>query len=218
MKHDPITSDRPARAFSLLRSGRRIDLLNPRADCWTDEDLAHNLARIARWGGATRWYEPLSVAQHSLLVLQIREIEEYLSPREALRELLHDAAEGLIGWDPIGPLKPYLGPQFHELERRLQALVGDRYALPAWNAQSYRRHKAADHLAAASEAYHVVGWSREDMRDALGIVLEPLKDDPFSMPGLEPWEPWSPRLAEDLFLHRLLDLQATANFHENAEP
>ena len=44
----PITSDRPARAFSLLRSGRRIDLLNPRADCWTDEDLAHNLLRAHR--------------------------------------------------------------------------------------------------------------------------------------------------------------------------
>ena len=106
MKHDPIMSAGPARAFVLFRSGGRLDLLNPRFDCWTDEDLALNLARISRWGGASRWREPLSVAQHSLLVLQIREMEEVLTPREALRELLHDASEGLLGWDPIGPLKP----------------------------------------------------------------------------------------------------------------
>jgi len=98
MKHDPIMSPRPVRAFVLFRSGGRLDLLNPRFDCWTDEDLAHNLARISRWGGASRWHEPLSVAQHSLLVLQIREREEVLTPREALRELLHDGSEGLLGW------------------------------------------------------------------------------------------------------------------------
>src|SRR5271165_6371647 len=80
MKHDTIMSPRPVRAFVLFRSGGRLDLLNARFDCWTDEDLAHNLARISRWGGASRWHEPLSVAQHSLLVLQIREREEVLIP------------------------------------------------------------------------------------------------------------------------------------------
>src|SRR5271157_5833145 len=173
MKHDPIMSRRPARAFVLFRSGGRLDLLNPRFDCWTDEDLALNLARISRWGGASRWHEPLSVAQHSLLVLQIREMEDVVAPREALRELLHDGSEGLLGWDPIGPLKPHLGEPFRKLEHRLQVLVDERYVLPAWDAAAYRRHKAAERLAAASEAYHVVGWSREDMRDALGIVCEP---------------------------------------------
>ena len=83
MKHDPITSTGPARAFVLFRSGGRLDLLNPHFDCWTDEDLALNLARISRWGGATRWYEPLSVAQHSLLVLQIREQDGSDAPRGA---------------------------------------------------------------------------------------------------------------------------------------
>jgi len=38
------------------------------------------------------------------------------------------------------------------------------------------------------------------------------------MPGLEPWEPWPPRLAESMFLHRLHDLQAKAGLHESAEP
>ena len=76
------------RAFVLFRSGRRVDLLDPSADSWTDEDLAYNLARISRWGGASKWPEPLSVAQHCLLVLRIREQEEVLAPGEALREPL----------------------------------------------------------------------------------------------------------------------------------
>jgi hypothetical protein len=49
----------------------------------------------------------------------------------------------------------YLGESFRKLEHRLQALVGERYDLPAWVAAAYRRHKAADRLAAASEACHV---------------------------------------------------------------
>src|SRR6516164_326656 len=101
----------------------------------------------------------------SPLVLKLRERDEVLTTREAMRELLHDASEGLLGWDPIGPTKPHLGESFRKLEHRLQALVGERYDLPAWAAAAYRRHKAADRLAAASEACHVVGWSRKDMRD-----------------------------------------------------
>ncbi len=38
MKHDPIMSPRPVRAFVLFRSGGWLDLINPRSDCWTDED------------------------------------------------------------------------------------------------------------------------------------------------------------------------------------
>ena len=51
MKHDPVHHTGPTRAFVLFGSGRRLDLLNPRSDGWTDEDLAHNLARINRWAG-----------------------------------------------------------------------------------------------------------------------------------------------------------------------
>ncbi len=43
------------RAFVLLRSGLRLDLLNPDPHAWTDEDLAAGLARTLRWGGASRW-------------------------------------------------------------------------------------------------------------------------------------------------------------------
>src|SRR4029077_17239270 len=54
------------RAFVLLKSRRRLDLLNPDPHAWTDDDLAAGLSRTMRWGGGPRWEHPPSAAQHSL--------------------------------------------------------------------------------------------------------------------------------------------------------
>jgi len=59
-----------ARAWVRLPSGKRLDLLNPTPFDWEDKDLALGLARTYRWGD-TRLALPLSVAQHSLLVLAL---------------------------------------------------------------------------------------------------------------------------------------------------
>lgn len=100
--------------------------------------------------------------------------ERPLPAAEERRELLHDATEALLGgFDPITPIKPYLGEGYEKLVALHQAALDTRYALPAWDEQSYRAHKRADHLAAASEGLHVVGWSREELRDDLEITLEP---------------------------------------------
>ena len=87
---------RPDRAWVRLGSGRRLDLLDPQPGQWTDCDLAVGLSRTYRWGGHSRWDLPLSVAQHSLLVLVLRQQmqpHQPLTPGEALRELVHDADE-----------------------------------------------------------------------------------------------------------------------------
>ncbi|WP_024881835.1 hypothetical protein [Methylosinus sp. LW3] len=196
------------RAWMLLKSGGRLDLLDPKPDAWTDEDLAIGLSRTYRWGGYSAWDLPLSVAQHSLAVLALREGEGKLTPRESLRELLHDATEGLVGgFDPIMPLKQHLGEGFARLDRRLQRAVDRRYRLPPWTDESYALHKRADRQAAANEAYHVVGWSRDDIRASLQITLDPHDDDPLPLPpGMSPWEPWPPKLASALFLQRLGEL------------
>jgi hypothetical protein len=98
------------------------------------------------------------------------------------------------------------------LVRRLQAAVAERYQLPAWTPASYALHKHADRLAAASEAFHVAGWSREAMRESLGITLDPLADDPLPAPeGMRPWEPWPPNLAAHLFLTRMNELQTASS-------
>src|SRR5215204_6812806 len=109
------------RAWVRLPSGRRLDLLAPTPFDWTDEDLAIGLSRTFRWGGHSTWPgAPLSVAQHSLAVLALRRAKAKggLTQEEARRELLHDAEEGLLGFDCISPLKPFLGPGFAALQTR----------------------------------------------------------------------------------------------------
>lgn len=198
------------RAWIMFRSGNRLNLLDPAPNAWTDADLATGLSRTYRWGGHSCWDLPLSVAQHSLTVLAIRQMlaPTPLSSGAALRELLHDATEALIGgFDPITPLKPHLGDGYVEINRRLQTAVNRRYNLPPWTVADHRFHKHADGLAAASEALHVVGWRKPALRRDLGITLQPLDEDPLKVPdGLSPWEPWPAHLAAARFVETLRDL------------
>ena len=196
----------PPPAWVRLPAGRRLDLLSPTAFDWTDDDLATRPSRTVRWGrpsvcpGA-----PLSVAQHSLAVLALRRgrARPPLTVAEQRRELLHDAEEGSINFDCISPLKPFLGPGFGELQDRLQAVVALRYALPAWTPEAKRAHKACDVALAAAEAVHVAGWTREEVRSSLGIRAMVVEDDPLAVLGEEPWRPWPPERAAELFLAEL---------------
>ncbi|MFC3127533.1 phosphohydrolase [Pseudoroseomonas globiformis] len=193
------------RAWVRLSSGRRLNLLDPQPDAWSDADLAIGLSRTYRWGGHSSWPLPLSVAQHSLLVLALRERSGPLTPAEALRELLHDADEGLLGFDCITPLKPRLGSSYAALTRRLCRAIALRYRLPAWTNSSHATHKAADRAAAASEALHVAGWPADEVADIFaGHPV--LIDDPLALvlpPGYAPWQPWAPGVAAERFLHRM---------------
>lgn len=67
-----------------------IDLTDPPPTSWTDADLAIGLSRTYRPGGHSAWKRPLSVAQPSLTVLAIREVDGDLTAKLALYELLHD--------------------------------------------------------------------------------------------------------------------------------
>lgn len=201
---------KPERAWSRLQSGRRLDLLDPRPDSWLDGDLAVGLAWTYRWGGQSRWDRPLSVAQHSLLVLVLRQQmqpHQPLSRGQALRELLHDGNEGFLGFDPISPVKPHLGQDFHDITDRLQRAIDTRYDIPPWTGDEHVLHKRADRLAAASEAVHVAGWQPHELLDTLNISLTPLSDDPLPRPPpLMPWEPWPTKLAASVFLFKLREL------------
>ena len=58
----------PFRAWQRMLSGRRLDLLDPSPLDVEIEDIAHGLARVARWNGQTSGAHIFSVAQHTLLV------------------------------------------------------------------------------------------------------------------------------------------------------
>ena len=59
------------RAWQRMLSGRRLDILDPSPLDVELSDIAHGLARVARWNGQTLGDFPFSVAQHSVLVLEI---------------------------------------------------------------------------------------------------------------------------------------------------
>lgn len=201
------------RAWVRMPSGKRLDLLDPTPFDWEDADLALGLARTYRWGGHSAWPLPLSVAQHSLTVMLLHRAASAAPPDPVfeLRELLHDAEEGLLGFDCISVLKPFLGDGFRELTTRLENAVFLRYGLPHWTRRAHQLHKRADRLAAASEAVHVVGWSREEVRRTLKIGAVPLTEDPLlALYGGRAWEPWPPALACERFLRELDKLKAAA--------
>lgn len=199
------------RAWVRMPSGKRLDLLNPTPFDWDDADLALGLARTYRWGGHSAWPLPLSVAQHSITVMLLRRAASStpLAPLVELRELLHDAEEGLLGFDAVSVIKPFLGDGFRALTARLEQVVFLRYGLPSWTPREHALHKKADRLAAATEAVHVAGWSRDEVRSTLKITAPILNDDPLVQRyGCTAWEPWAPSVAADRFLAELKRLSA----------
>jgi 5'-deoxynucleotidase YfbR-like HD superfamily hydrolase len=207
----PASRSTPPRAWVRLPSGRRLDLLDPTPFDFEPSDLALGAARTCRWGGHSVWEWPLSVAQHSLLVLEIGRSFGPLTPQAALSHLLHDASECLgVCFDPISPLKPFLGDGYHQLDRRLQAVVQTRFGLPNEIPPTLKKRiKRADRLAAAAEAVHVAGWSEAESRSILGIRLPLLPEDPLiARFGGTPWQPWPASLAAERFLSSLTALLA----------
>ena len=74
--------DAAPRAWQRMLSGRRLDLLDPSPLDIEIDDIAHGLARVARWNGQTKGPHIFSVAQHSLLV---EKIAARSTPRSAAR-------------------------------------------------------------------------------------------------------------------------------------
>ena len=118
------------RAWQRMLSGRRLDLLDPSPLDIEIADIAHGLARVARWNGQTSGAHIFSVAQHTLLVETVmREQMPRVDVRFRLAALLHDAPEYVIG-DMISPFKAVLGGDYKVVEKRLLAAIHIRFGLP----------------------------------------------------------------------------------------
>lgn len=154
---------KPARAWQRMLSGRRLDLLAPSPDDVAIEDIAHGLARVARWNGQTSGAHAFSVAQHSLLVVDIVEHLNADFDATALRAaLLHDAPEYVIG-DLISPFKSAIGLDYKAFERRLLSAIHLRFHIPAvLDATISSAIKDADRIAAYYEATLLAGFSVDE--------------------------------------------------------
>ncbi len=155
----------PPRAWQRMLSGRRLDLLDPSPMDIELEDIAHGLARVARWNGQTTGDHALSVAQHSLLVEQIAsELRSDLPDRWRLAALVHDAPEYVVG-DLITPFKAAVGLNYRELEDRLLQAVHIRFGLPGELPKAISTLvKRADKMAAYMEATQLAGFSDSEAR------------------------------------------------------
>jgi len=148
-----------ARAWQRMLSGRRLDLLDPSPLDIEIADIAHGLARVARWNGQTEGAHIFSVAQHSLLVETIAHQSARLDRKSRLAVLLHDAPEYVIG-DMITPFKAVIGGTYKAVESRLLAAVRVRFSLPVTlPADLVAVIKTSDRAAAYLEATRLAGFS-----------------------------------------------------------
>ena len=162
-------SAEPPRAWQRMLSGRRLDLLNPSPLDIEVEDIAHGLARVARWNGQTRGDHALSVAQHCVLVQELAvHLDPALDTKARLIALLHDAPEYVVG-DMISPFKAALGLDYKAFEHRLLAAIHIRFGLKPEAPQKLEAFiKKCDHLAAYLEATQLAGFAVEEAERFFG--------------------------------------------------
>jgi hypothetical protein len=152
-----------------MLSGRRLDLLDPSPLDIEVDDIAHGLARVARWNGQTRGDHIFSVAQHTLLVEEVaRRRAGSIDSRLGLAILLHDAPEYVIG-DMISPFKAVMGGAYRAVERRLLLAIHLRFGLPPeLPAEILSLIKVADRGAAFLEATALAGFGTAEARRLFG--------------------------------------------------
>ena len=186
------------RAWQRMLSGRRLDLLDPSPLDIEIEDIAHGLARVARWNGQTIGDHAYSVAEHCVLVSDICKLIRPGWPNKwLLAALLHDAPEYVIG-DMISPFKTALGFDYKAFEHRLESAIHIRFGLPAELPHTVEDIiKRADKASAFFEATQIAGFS-----DAEGAEI-------FGRPrGLAPvkLKPLPTKEAQTIFLKRFASL------------
>lgn len=181
----------------LTRSGRRFDLLAPKADQVSTLDIAHALSQLCRFNGHTsRHY---SVAQHSLLVASIVPAEHQLAA------LLHDATEAYVG-DMVRPLKlgmrefyeaQSLVSLYDEVERKVWLAICEHFHLePELPACVHE----ADMIALATERAQLMPEHAGEWECLAGVT-----------PLNKPLENWTPSRAFLHYHNRLLELMQSTH-------
>ncbi len=198
------TNSADTRVWQRMLSGRRLDLLDPSPLDVEIADIAHGLARVARWNGQTSGAHIFSVAQHTLLVEAVLRAENpNIDARIRLAALLHDAPEYVIG-DMISPFKAVLGGDYKAVEKRLLAAIHIRFGLPPQIPVAIEKQiKAADRGAAYLEATELAGFSKEEAKRLFGRdpgLPDAVREDYLT--------PWNAAKAEKRFLARFKALEA----------
>jgi len=170
------------------------------------ERIAHSLAQIVRFNGHA--CRPYSVAEHSLLVLDIAQRHLKLDANAQMAALMHDAHEAFVG-DVSTPMKELLGTQMRRIELRHSHLMSLQFGFHVALTMNHHELKLADLLAlrvereqllpmttprgAPSTPWPVLSWMQEwpmqyDLMDAGRVNTT--------------WQEW-----RDLFINAFQELQ-----------
>ncbi len=192
--HSRLSNQQP-RTWQRMLSGRRLNLIDPSPLDVEIHDIALGLSRNTRWNGQTIGDHGWSVAQHSLLVVDILQRQQPESPNWVLlAALLHDGAE-YVTHDLITPLKAAVGDVFRVIEDRLQGAIHQAFDLPvALPPHIKNAIKHADLIAAATEAVQLAGFSAEEVKSILRIQEKPCPTTILA--------PWPSAKAHDEYLKR----------------
>ena len=187
------------RAWQRMLSGRKLDILSPSPLDIEIEDISLGLSRVTRWNGQTTGKHAYSVAQHSVIVEEVFNLEyPNLNKRWKLAALLHDAPEYVIG-DLITPFKYALNNSYRDVEDNLMKAIHIRFGLPAELPKSIElKIKKIDKAVAWYEAINIAGY---DNKEALVILKKPILKN-----KLEKILPVSPNVIAKKFLKRFSEL------------
>lgn len=143
--------------WMLTAGGHEFDLAYPRHQLVSLADVSHALAQINRFTGHAR--RPYSVAEHSLLVLDI--VQTLMAPacvHLRLAALLHDAHEAYVG-DVSTPAKSMLPHEWPILEHRMERTVRSAWGLHTAAHEWRDAVKQADLIALATEREQLLAKS-----------------------------------------------------------
>ncbi len=176
------------------------------------QEIAHALAQINRFTGHCS--RPYSVAEHSLLVLDIGRATYDLKdePLIELTLLMHDAHEIITG-DVASPIKRVLGQAWEAFECQQQAALLDGYGLLGTFREHYEKVKHADLIALATELRDLMPWTKSgsapwDVLDKRGEEVKAWSERLLTVKqrGCLPWGHW--RMSFELQAGELLQRAA----------
>lgn len=184
-------------------TGKRINPLRLKPEDIDLRDIAHHLAQVNRFGGASRF--PVSVAQHSLFVSGLCETHE-----EKVQGLLHDATEAYMGDIIHWMKKSSVFDMYRVLERDMEKLIWRSFGVPE---DMLPAVQAADEMICRYEAYHTMPQLDVPMGSAgyggpvksWNLVND---EEKFKVERLVPyiWSEWAWYVAEDRFLQKCREL------------
>jgi len=201
----------PPRAWQRMLSGRRLDILSPRPEDIEIGDIAHGLARVARWNGQTFGRHAFSVAQHSVVVADIAAARNPdWSASWRLAALMHDAPEYVIG-DLISPFKSAIGDDYRVMEKRLLGAIHLRFGLPEQLPDDVAtKIKDADRIAAFFEATRLAGFDTHEAQTYFGV---PPRLPPHLSDQLADLSATDTSRAQSLFLSKFKGLAESSNLN-----